>query len=131
MSYMQTTDQPFKKAICLSAVNHGPIEATLKMGILKSAHFGLLNTRFAEHAILKPHTSFPYNMEDFHPFGGGLPKKLAVGEEFSVYLSSKLNWPKRYHVLVGFVDTFGRNHFASKKNFVSTISQQETMKNNV
>jgi len=65
--------------LTLSATNQGPIECTLHNAVVRTygqTGWGMLN----------PLEGFPL-LTDLTkgPFSGGLPKKLAVGESFSVY----------------------------------------------
>jgi hypothetical protein len=50
------------------------------------------------------------------PFSGGLPKKVAVGESFTSYFPRKVDWFENKVWGVGFNDSFGRNHWCSRKD---------------
>lgn len=108
------TSPPF---ISMSATNHGPAEVTLYAAIAKSPRkWFLLQPRYA---ILNPMEGFPIAQNhSLGPFSGGLPKKLAIGEQFSVYFPITVEWFTGDNNLVrfGFNDTFDRNHWCSKKN---------------
>jgi hypothetical protein len=53
---------------------------------------------------------------------GGLPRKLAVGEEFSVYfIPDHESLAKGNYQAVGFNDSFGREHWAPRRNILDTL----------
>jgi hypothetical protein len=58
------------------------------------------------------------------PFGGGLPKKLAVGESFSLYFPYQdelfLSEPLE---AVGVNDSFSRNHWAPRRDFEKVLEK--------
>jgi hypothetical protein len=52
------------------------------------------------------------------PFAGGLPKKLATGEEYSLYFPFAAEmWLRGDFEAIGVHDSFLRSHWASKGNF--------------
>jgi hypothetical protein len=67
------------------------------------------------YGLLNPLVSARHRDQSDGPFSGGLPKTIAVGEEFPVYFV-----PNHTHLLnndydrIGFNDSFGRNHWAPK-----------------
>jgi hypothetical protein len=101
-------------ALRLSAVNHGPIEVTLKGNAIRIEN-GLFKYR---HALLNPLDRWPAPAPTTSgPFSGGLPKKLALGEEFALYFVYPHETFIKEKVLdVGFYDSFSRNHWAPRKN---------------
>ena len=108
------TSPPF---IDLSATNHGPAEVTLHSAVARGRRKWFV--RKPRYGILNPLEGFPTVQNHTHgPFSGGLPKKLAVGEQFSAYFPITVEWFTGDKDLVrfGFHDTFGRNHWCSRKN---------------
>jgi hypothetical protein len=115
------------KALSLSATNMGPIEVTLRSAVvLYKRHW------FSEksHALLNVLPRFPsstdyeteYNVLGGGPFAGGFPKKLAVGESFSVYLvpdheALALGDYER----IGFNDSFNRLHWSPRRDISMTL----------
>jgi hypothetical protein len=107
-----------KDALALTATNMGPITVTLHTVVAdggkrwwrrRPKHFGLLN----------PLDEFPFISTSITsgPFGRVLPRKVEVGEQFSVYLiADHEELAKDVIERVGFSDTFGRNHWAPKKH---------------
>lgn len=98
--------------IAIHATNFGPAEVTLYAAIAKSSQYkkdGL--------GMLNPLENFPNNIEHSNgPFSGGLPKKIAVGEQFSVYFPVEKDWFQKEQLTdFGFQDTFGRSHWCPKK----------------
>ncbi len=67
--------------------------------------------------ILNPLEGFPASLEHSSgPFSGGLPKKLEIGEQFSVYFPVTKSWFQEDHLIdFGFSDTFDRNHWCPRK----------------
>lgn len=109
------------QSIGLGATNMGPAEVTLHNAIVKGRR-RLFRKRAYEMAILKPLHNYPMELNrTLGPFSGGLPKKLAVGEQFSVHLIlpneglATDDWSR-----IGFVDTFGKLHWASRRVTKST-----------
>lgn len=105
--------------VSLTAVNHGPIEVTLGKAMLFKRRFILGNK---EYGILFPLHNYP-TVKDVTvgPFGGGLPKKLEVGQQFSAHFTpghptiADDTWSH-----IGFDDTFGRTHWASRRDLRET-----------
>lgn len=101
--------------LCLSATNFGPGQVALHMATGRARH-----SRFKrlQHFILNPLHDFPAMVNHtIGPFSGGLPKKLEVGESFSAYFILRHEAFRDEPIVdVGFVDTFGRNHWAPRKS---------------
>ncbi len=111
-------DKTTLKVLGLDATNYGPGQVTLHnaIGRLQQSHFKRLGT-----FITNPLHNFPMQRDHtVGPFSGGLPKKLDVGEGHSSYFPL-LYEPLRDEPIVdmGFVDTFGRNHWAPRKQVSS------------
>ena len=109
---------PPRKFISLSATNYGPTEITLSSHIAKRRHGFLTAKRNIKYAMLNT-ISHPDSDEPAGFSAPGFPKKLAVGENVSVYFSAK--GPKRWVeesdlYWFGFSDTFGRSHWCSRPN---------------
>ncbi|MDF2232207.1 hypothetical protein P2H44_06535 [Albimonas sp. CAU 1670] len=104
-------------AVTIRATNYGPTEVTLKHAIARKRPRVFRNAR--EYGILYPYNRYPHGFDTDGPFGGGLPKKLAVGEEFAVYFPLEKSWFETNELdNFGFCDTFGRNHWAPKRDVV-------------
>ncbi|MFO1242972.1 MAG: hypothetical protein U1E36_07225 [Rickettsiales bacterium] len=116
--------------VSLSAVNHGPTEITLHSAIALTRKTYLFDK--PKFGLLSPLNNFPHEFNTSNgPFSGGLPKKLSVGEQFSVYFPLSKIWIKDGLVRFGFSDTFGRYHWCSKKTcraFVKKLSNHEDLK---
>ncbi len=109
-------------AICISATNHGPQQVTLHSAVARKKP-PLLRKRSAEMGILNPYKGFPYDLQSDGPFSGGLPKKLDVGEQFSVYFPVVKDWFDDGLEDFGFQDTFGRYHWVPRKS-VSEVRER-------
>jgi hypothetical protein len=115
------------RALRLSATNMGPGEVTLQSALLmiwprwfSDKSYGLLNVlpRFPESTDYEAE----YDGLGGGPFAGGFPKKIAVGETFSVYLVPDHETLARgnYH-RVGFNDSFGRMHWAPVRAILTAL----------
>jgi hypothetical protein len=115
------------RALSLSATNMGPEEVTLRSPLIKfkshwfsEASYGLLNTLPRMPATTDYETE--YELGGGGPFAGGFPKKLAVGESFSVYLvPDHESLAKGNYERIGFDDTFGRMHWAKRRDILSVL----------
>lgn len=107
---------PGPRAISLSATNLGPAEITLHSAVAKAS--GSLFKPVREYALLNPLEDFPDKLDhSVGPFSGGLPRKLHVGEQFSVYFPVIKAWFEDENLIdFGFTDTFGRYHWCLRKN---------------
>jgi hypothetical protein len=112
-------DGEVDEVVSLTAVNHGPIEVTLGKAMLFKRGFMPGNKQYG---VLFPLHNYPIVKDaTIGPFGGGLPKKLEVGEQFSVKFTpghpeiADETWSH-----IGFDDTFGRTHWASRRDLRET-----------
>lgn len=123
----QERDPDPVRVLSLSATNMGPEEVTLRSALVKfQPHW------FSEksHGILNVLPHFP-NSPDYEaeyedggggPFAGGFPKKLGVGESFSVYLVPDHETLARGdYERIGFDDTFGRMHWAKRRDIITVL----------
>jgi hypothetical protein len=117
VAFMTWVGSDPKENVCsLSATNHGPIAVTLYCALEVKWEWLKRN----EYSLLVPLHDYPMRRDHgIGPFGGGLPKKIEVGEQFSVY------FPPDAEALaddefdqIGFTDTFGRHHWAPKKQLM-------------
>ena len=99
--------------LSLSATNYGPGEVTLHSAIVQLRRRRLFQRRLGL-GILAPYNDLMRRATD-GPFSGGLPKKLNIGEQFSVYFPVSLEGLRDGSVVrVGFADTFGRYHYCAR-----------------
>jgi hypothetical protein len=110
-------------AIALSATNMGPIAVTLYNVVAAIGMRGWWPRRPIATGILNPLPRFPNYPGEFDittgPFAGGLPKKVEVGDQFTAYfVPDHESLAKDDIDRVGFSDTFGRIHWASRKDLV-------------
>jgi hypothetical protein len=93
-----------------------PIEVTLynALVVFPAGRFRLRSDRYG---LLNPLHNYPTQTNHvIGPFGGGLPKKLEVGEQFTVHLVPDHEFlAKGNYQRIGFTDTFGRSHWASRR----------------
>ncbi|TDX77742.1 hypothetical protein EDE05_11451 [Neorhizobium sp. R1-B] len=101
--------------LTLSATNYGPGQVTLHLAVgrTKVSRFKKLKL-----FMLNPLHDFPARTDfTLGPFSGGLPKKIDVGESFNAFFVKKHAAIATQNVVdVGFTDTFGRNHWARRKD---------------
>jgi hypothetical protein len=115
------------RALRLSATNMGPAEVTLRSALMifrrhwfSDKSYGLLNVL----PRLPESTDYEAEYDDLGggPFAGGLPKKIAIGETFSVYLVPDHETLARGdYQRVGFDDSFGRMHWAPRRDIVAVL----------
>ena len=111
---------PILKALALSATNMGPGEVTLNSAMIAfRGHFfgfksfGLLST-LVNFPVLKDH-----NREHV---GAGFPAKLVVGEQYSAYLVPAHHaLAKGDYQRIGFADSFGRFHWALRRDILKAL----------
>jgi len=109
----------------LSATNIGSVEITLKraMIVFREAWFA-----YNSYGTLHVLPDLPQNSDSASGdpmgelFAGGFPKKLALGEQFSVYLvPDHETLASGDYQRIGFQDTFGRSYWAPRRNVVKTL----------
>jgi len=113
-------------AITLTAINHGPLEVTLKgaIGFIRPPlPFGK-----SLRAILKAYTNWPYTLAETD-FGTtpGLPVRVPVGEQFSVHFPEDILKNKKLTNL-GFKDGFDREHFADRSSRQNLLQAKRAKK---
>lgn len=117
MSILFDGDSKFD-VISANAVNYGPSETTLHSIVCRSKKpwSWWFFSRQWQYGLLNPLHNFPLQLEyTIGPFGGGLPKKLEVGESFTIYLAARHDALANDPIVdVGFCDVFGRYHWAPR-----------------
>jgi hypothetical protein len=111
--------------LTLNATNMGPIPVTLYSALVRTKRRWFLRAWFSRkrtYGLLNPLHNYPAQTNHtIGPFSGGLPKTLAVGEQFSIHLIPAHEELARDHYdRIGFNDTFGRMHWAPKRNVIRT-----------
>lgn len=117
----------------LNATNYGPGAVTLHAAVIRPKEEQgslpyFLRPLFrvgSRYGLLNPLADFPNRMDFTEgPFSGGLPKKLDVGETFSARLGFRHQSLRDEDVLdVGFEDTFGRHHWAPRRQVRGVIAR--------
>lgn len=108
------------KTVSISATNHGPSDVTVRFAVARSQK-KWYQIRYKTNAMLNPYSGYPYDLSSQGPYSGGLPKKLAVGEEFSLYFPVAREWfEKERFVDFGVNDTFNRLHWAPRRQVRNT-----------
>lgn len=106
--------QPAPRFLSLTLTNHGPIECTVHS---VHAAFARKWPKKPQHALINPIHDVNRPQLGVGPFAGGLPKKLAVGETFSLYFPHSADSFARDDInAFGVTDTFGRWHKVSRKD---------------
>lgn len=108
--------------LSLSLTNHGPGEVTIHC---VSAVHRPKPWKRREWGMLNPINNFPIEPYESHgPFSGGLPKKLLVGETFTLHFpyepSSFLAMPLSG---LGVADTFGTYHWIRRSQLKLILAQ--------
>jgi hypothetical protein len=114
-----------REFLTLSATNFGPGEVTLYSVIYRHRKKqwwkdwrALFNKHYRwQYGLVNPLHDFPLKFDhSIGPFSGGLPKKIATGEEFSSYFPRQVDWFQHNRVRIGFSDSFGRNHWCERQD---------------
>jgi hypothetical protein len=116
--------------LSLSATNHGPIKVILHSAVVRTQPDKKTGSRFG---ILNPLHNFPLQTNHtIGPFSGGLPKPLDVGETFSVYFPySGDTFLAEDLRLIGFVDTFSKYHWASRRDLKNVLEKYRKQRGTV
>jgi len=112
---------PMPRFVRLSATNFGPTDVTLinaivviSRGRFRRPQYGIANP---VHSVAQP--DLPMG-----PLAGGLPKKLAVGDEHTSFFPHESRSFGRADLLrIGFSDNFGRYHWCGKRQIRSVRIQ--------
>ncbi|WP_313010928.1 hypothetical protein [Brevundimonas sp.] len=112
-------DRP--RYLAVNITNHGPIETTVHSFSVKFSRGRFKKPQFAYitpiHDILRPEIGIGI-------FGGGLPKKLAVGETFSLYFPFIADSFARDPLSrAGVSDVFGRFHKISRSDIAKVKAE--------
>jgi hypothetical protein len=100
--------------VTLSATNYGPTDVTLHAAITKMRPPFWRFKRNTRLAVMQPYDD-PDSKTTSGPFSGGLPKKVAVGEQFAVHFPVTKGWAEKDIDRYGFSDTFGRYHWCARR----------------
>lgn len=126
-----------RKFLTLMATNLGPGEVTIHSAIVR--HYrgkwwknwrAFYNRHLRrEYGVLNPLEGFPNRLNHtIGPFSGGLPKKIPTGETFTSYFPRRVDWFQHKRLRVGFSDSFGRNHWCSKRDVQKVIEGNDDEK---
>ena len=111
-----------ERLLCLSVTNFGPGEVTISAAVARPIRPWY--KRRVALGMLNPIDDLLKRDGPTGPFAGGIPKKLAVGENFSVYFPYQaklfLNEPLD---AVGVHDTFRRAHWAPRRDFLKAVEK--------
>jgi hypothetical protein len=103
----------------LAGINHGPGDIVCRGVVVR--RFSFLRSLF---------TKFPYGflmVDHAHPYCSELPKRLAVGEEVRIIFpcTSEEHFLETRPSRVGIRDSFGRTHWARRKDLRRAIRQHQ------
>jgi hypothetical protein len=121
----------------LTATNLGPGEVTLHSAVARHYREGwwknwraFFNRHYRrQYGILNPLEDFPRRFDHtIGPFSGGLPKKVSIGETFSSYFPRQVDWFHNRQFRIGFSDSFGQNHWCSKRDVRKVIRDMDNDK---
>lgn len=107
--------------LAMNITNHGPSETTVQ-----SVHgkFARPWPKRGQSALINPIHDLRMPELAMGPFAGGLPKKLAVGETFSLYFPFSANSFARDPIIrLGVSDVFGKFHGAPRKNIKAVATE--------
>ena len=108
-----------REALSLSATNMGPGPTTLQSALVRRKHDNWFKK--PGYGLLNPLHGLDGGVQTRGPFSGGLPRKIEVGEQFSAYFIPNHEFlAGDGYDRIGFNDTFGRLHWAPKKDIART-----------
>lgn len=110
----------------IHATNHGPNELTIRHAV-QAEYKNCFSKKLKSLFILQPLNNpqeYPFD-KSASLFGGELPKKLSVGDEFQVFFPVADEWFDLKRGRFGLYDTFGRYHLCSSK-IVSELAEQSS-----
>ena len=115
--------------IVLSAVNHGPTDATVKVIVARTHKWHTKLTRRFQYAIIKH-----WGTNRPHLPSIDLPKRIVAGEQVSFFFDASVNWFENDALLqVGLADVYGRNHWVPMKEarkLRRKLAECQTMRRN-
>lgn len=108
------------RALSLTAVNMGPAPVQLQLAVGDGGR-RWWKRKPKSYGVLNPLQDWPHKQNHTDgPFSGGLPKKLEVGDSFTIYLTLQLDDLLNGKLdRIGFVDTFGRRHWCTTDEVVT------------
>lgn len=96
----------------LSVTNHGPIACTITHAIISIKEPGKAERR----GLINPIRDIAVDLRGTDGPFTNLPKKIEVGEEFALrFWAGENSFIGEEIDRVGVIDTFGRNHWSTKK----------------
>jgi hypothetical protein len=97
----------------LSMINHGPVACTVTHSFVE-----IYNGPFrrAQIGLINPLSNFPNDLNTTRgPFSGGLPRKIEVGEQFSLHYWYGQSWLDEKVLRIGVLDTFNTKHVCARR----------------
>jgi len=112
------------QVLALIATNMGPAPVTLRTALVAFPNWFQFQ-KYRSFAVLNPLHNYPQQTElTIGPFGGGLPKKLDVGEQFTVhFIPDHESLASGDYQRIGFDDTFGSFHWAHRRHILDALPQ--------
>ena len=106
--------------LTLRATNMGPGEVSLSNALIRFRGHFYETTGFA---LLSTLDNYPLHQDPMRGYlGAGLPAKVAVGEQYTAYLTPVHDrLAKGDYQRIGFTDSFGRNHWASRQDILQAL----------
>jgi hypothetical protein len=109
--------------VTLSATNYGPTDVTLHSAVARKRQPFWKFPRDTSISLLNPYDDIDRETTR-GVFSGGLPKKVAVGEQLAVHFPVVRAWVEQSRLeKYGFSDTFGRYHWCSRQTAKSFRAQ--------
>jgi hypothetical protein len=114
--------QPLRKYLSLDVTNFGPGEIIVRCAIARPKKPWY--KRRQRLGLLNPIDDLNRPDSPSGPFGGGLPKKLAVGETLSLHFpyQAKLFLSEPLDA-IGINDSFRRSHWAPRRDFEKVLEK--------
>jgi hypothetical protein len=115
---------PKQSYLTLIATNFGPGEVVIECAIARPKKPWY--RRRISLGILNPIDDLRYPDRPTGPFGGGLPKKLPVGESFTLYFPYIADVFLREPLeAIGVHDSFRKAHWAPRQDFLNALERHQ------
>ncbi|MCP3444206.1 hypothetical protein [Bradyrhizobium sp. CCGUVB14] len=120
VQFISENSDDVPEVLRLGATNMGPGEVILDKALGNFIGYFGQTTRYL---LLSTLWDYPTHMDlTLGRLGAGFPVKLAVGESFSAYLvPAHERLAKGDYQRIGFTDSFGRDHWAPRKDILEAL----------
>jgi hypothetical protein len=114
-------------AISLGVTNFGPGTVIVDMATVRQNRWS--RSYEQGHGVMMPYRAYPHDLGTDGFFSGGLPKKLDVGEDLTLYFPVLAELTDHNSVVaIGLRDTFSRLHWSQRSDMIRLRKQAAILK---